>query len=287
MEIILIYLIAFIIGYMIHQLLYTKNNFRVGGEFKLSTKKYENILKTSYNNYETNTKNIVNDIYDSYHEDYCKDDGIHSKMCDILSDVVSNESTKILQKSVCTTNEETNPKKFEGLCDKIQTLADHDARIDETLDIKVTINKVTKDIDAINEMIPRNNLNKKQKQNADRASVLMQEIHSNLTLIKDALNDILSLKQTIKNVKIFSDKLICKAQSRFLKIDKICNGLKKYEAETKKNFKKDCHNLKTDTTFKTNFIDCKKPASPPLPSCTTDSDCPEGDRCHVGECTQW
>jgi len=254
MEIIFIYLIAFIAGYMIFQLLYTKNNFRVGGQLNIDTPKYKEIFKKAYKDYETNTKKIIKDIKGSYHEDYCEksDEGIHYNMCNILSDVASEEILKKLQStktSVCNIKNSVTPKKLTALCGKIGKLVTLEKSIENFVNTK-TLKDIHKTLTELK--------NKYTETSSDYMAV--QSIENSFDDISDALKTVLEFKTTINNLKTISDTLICgknsKYQSQYTSINKMCNiPVKEIDVS---NIKTECRELLNDKDFKNDYINCDK-----------------------------
>ena len=256
MEKILIYLIAFIIGYIIYQLLYTKNNFRVGGQFKFSKSEYKTIFKDSYDDYKKNTEQIMKDFKDSYHEDYCKknDQGIHYNLCNVISDVASKESLKKLKStktSVCNIKNKVVPDKFKDLCKKIDRLLQIEKTFEDIITTD-TIKEIYTDINTLKKKID-------SKSNADEKT-LIGNISDKINRISDTLEKILQFKTITNDLKTISNNLICGDNSlyasQFKNMDKLCNSpVKEIDFN---NINTECKGLLNDKDFKKDYINCDK-----------------------------
>lgn len=248
-----IYLIAFIFGVIICQLLYTGNNFNIGGQTaSFNFSEYETILNEAADAYENNTIRIINDLQDSYSEDYCKKDGIHSKMCDILTDVASDQTSTYIKNQVCAANEKLKLN-VDDYCNGVETVKNNNKNISEN-DIVKQLRDNINTFKAKHKLVQSINSNDEE---ITQTKTLMKEIDKIITNILDSLIIIDKLQKSVEFITDNSEKYICNNKNTWKNVNEMCTKLDKGEKVSELlNLKFECNSLKNSKTFKENFINC-------------------------------
>ena len=220
--------------------------------YHLIFSEYETILNEAADAYENNTKRIINDLQDSYSEDYCKKDGIHSKMCDILTDVASDQTSTFIKNQVCAANEKLELN-VDDFCDGIETVKNNNKNISK--------NKIVKQLtDNINIFKKKNKLIQSinsENEEIKNAKNLMKDTDKIMTKILDSLITIETLEKSVEFITDNSEKYICNNKNTWKNINEMCTRLDKGEnVSNLGKLKFECNSLKNSKTFKENFINC-------------------------------